>query len=90
MLEKNDTDSRLTTLEKDTDRRFTVLEKKVDTNTAITERLATDTSSLLEMWKDASVVFKWIRKTGAGVVWLAQMIAAFAALYGITSFWNKH
>lgn len=79
MLEKHDYDQRLTTLE-----------KKVDENTAVTEKLANDTSSLLEMWKDASVVFKWIRKLGAGFIWLSQFIVALGAIYGLTSFWTNH
>lgn len=70
-------------LDKDTDdHRLTALEKKVDT-------LATDTSALLEMWKDASVVFKWLRKLGAGFIWISQVIIAIGAVYGITSFWNN-
>lgn len=77
MLDKHDYDQRLTTLE-----------KKVDENTAVTEKLANDTSSLLEMWKDASVVFKWIRKLGAGFIWISQFVIAMGALYGIKAFWD--
>lgn len=72
----------------DYDHRLTILEKKVDDNTALTEKLATDTGSLLEMWKDASVVFKWIRKLGAGFIWISQVIIAIGAVYGINAFWT--
>lgn len=73
---------------RDYDHRLTTLEKKVDDNTALTEKLATDTSSLLEMWKDASVVFKWIRKLGAGFIWVSQVVIAIGAVYGINVFWH--
>ena len=65
----------------DNQRRLMTLEQKVDANTLLTEKLATDTADLLEMWKDAGVVFKWLRRLGALVVWVRNVALAGLALY---------
>lgn len=72
----------------DNQRRFMVIETKLDANTAVTEKLAADTeklaadtSDLLEMWRDAGVVFKWIRKAGSLIVWIRNVALAGLALY---------
>jgi hypothetical protein len=74
----------------DNQRRFIALEKKLDANTAATEKLAADTeklaadtSDLLAMWRDAGVVFKWIRKAGAAIVWMRNVALAALALYAL-------
>lgn len=65
----------------DNQRRFLVLEAKIDKNTLVTEQLASDTSDLLAMWRDAGVVFKWLRHLGAAIVWLRNVALACVALY---------
>ena len=65
----------------DNQRRFMVLEEKVDANTELTKELSKDISGLLEMWKDAGVVFKWLRHLGSFVVWLRNVTLACLALY---------
>ena len=65
----------------DNQRRFMALEDKIDKNTAVTEKLAADTSDLLDMWRDAGVFFKWMRRLGAGVVWIRNVALACMALY---------
>lgn len=65
----------------DNQRRFITLEEKVDANTALTKTLVEDMSGLLEMWKDAGVVFKWLRRIGGFVVWLRNVTLAVVALY---------
>lgn len=62
-------------------RRFVAIERKVDDNTAVTAKLATDVADLLTMWRDAGVVFKWLRRLGAALVWLAKITAAIGALW---------
>jgi len=65
----------------DNQRRLKTLEDKVDANTALTKTLAEDMSGLLEMWQDAGVVFKWLRRLGALVVWIRNVALAGMALY---------
>jgi hypothetical protein len=67
----------------DNQRRFMVIETKLDANTAVTEKLAADTAGLLEMWKDAGVFFKWMRRLGSSVLWISKMVLAIGAIYGI-------
>ena len=62
-------------------RRFVAMERKVEENTVVTEKLATDVADLLTMWRDAGVVFKWLRRLGAGLVWLAKIATAIGALW---------
>jgi len=64
----------------DYDKRFIAIETKLDVNTAVTEKLATDTAELLEMWRDAGVFFKWMRRLGASVLWLSKVMLAVAAI----------
>ena len=65
----------------DNQRRFIAMEAKIDANTVLTEKLAADTSDLLAMWRDAGVVFKWLRHLGAAIVWLRNVALACVALY---------
>lgn len=65
----------------DNQRRFIAIEEKVDANTVLTAQLARDTAGLLEMWKDAWVVFKWLRRLGGFIVWLRNVGLAALALY---------
>lgn len=65
----------------DNQRRFIELEKKVDDNTTITKKLATDTAELLEMWKDAGVFFKWMRRAGSALISLGKVAAAVVAIW---------
>jgi hypothetical protein len=65
----------------DNQRRFIVIEAKLDANRLLTEKLATDTADLLEMWRDAGVVFKWMRRAGAAIVWIRNVALAAMALY---------
>lgn len=72
----------------DSQRRFIQIEQKLDRNTEVTESLALDTAELVDMWKDAGVVFKWMRRAGAAVLWLGKVGAviggAWAAFrYGV-------
>lgn len=72
----------------DNQRRFIALETKIDQNTTVTEKLATDTAELVEMWKDAGVFFKWMRKAGAVLMWLGKVAVAVGALYGAGHYWG--
>lgn len=67
--------------------RFLEIERKIDANTAVTEKLAADTADLLEMWKDAGVFFKWMRRAGKFVVGLSKALLAIGALYAIWKQW---
>ncbi len=69
--------------------RFQALEKKVDVNTAVTEKLAGDTAELVEMWKDAGVFFKWMRRFGTAALWISKVVLALGAVYaGIRYGWK--
>lgn len=63
--------------------RFLAIETKLDANTAVTEKLATDTAELVEMWKDAGVFFKWMRRFGKAAVFISQVVVGLAGLYGL-------
>lgn len=63
-------------------RRFCVIETKIDANTAVTEKLAIDTADLLEMWKDAGVFFKWMRRLGAAFMWISKLVLAAGVIWG--------
>jgi hypothetical protein len=67
--------------------RFLAIETKLDANTAVTEKLAGDTAELVEMWKDAGVFFKWMRRAGSGVVWASKVLLGIGALYAIWKQW---
>lgn len=67
----------------ETQRRFTAIETKLDANTDMTKKLAGDTAELVEMWKDAGVFFKWMRRLGAASLWLSKVVLAIGMLYGI-------
>lgn len=60
----------------DNQRRLSALETKIDC-------LAADTADLLEMWKDAGVFFKWMRRLGTVIVWMAKVAAACGALWAL-------
>lgn len=65
----------------DYDMRLTAIETKVDANTTLTEKLAGDTAELVEMWKDAGVFFKWMRRMGASILWISKVTLAIGAIY---------
>jgi len=79
----------------DNQRRMLSLETAMEANSRVTEKTAAgldslkvdveklrvDTSALVEMWTDAGVVFKWLRRIGASIVTLSKWVAAAAALY---------
>jgi len=67
--------------------RFLEIERKIDANTAVTEKLAADTADLLEMWRDAGVFFKWMRRAGSAVVKLSKVALAIGALYAAYKQW---
>lgn len=67
----------------DNQRRFVALEAKIDENTKVTERLATDTAELVDMWRDASVFFKWMRRFGGLIAWVGKVAVGIGALYGL-------
>lgn len=65
-----------------------VIEAKLDAITIGAEKqavdtgkLRSDTADLLDMWRDAGVFFKWMRKAGEVVVWLRNVALAVMALY---------
>ncbi|MDP1887098.1 hypothetical protein [Polaromonas sp.] len=66
----------------DNQRRFLVLETKIDANTVVTEKLARDTADLLEMWKDAGVFFRWMRRAGSALMWISKVVLAAGILWG--------
>jgi hypothetical protein len=68
--------------------RFSAIEKELAENTRITKMLVESTSDLLEMWGDAGVFFKWMRRFGALLVWIGKVAAAIAALWGIGHYWG--
>lgn len=72
----------------DNQRRFMALEEKIAENTKITETLVESTRDLLEMWGDAGVFFKWMRRLGGLLVWIGKVAAAIAALWGISHYWG--
>jgi hypothetical protein len=73
----------------DNQRRFICLEQKVDANTVLTEKLAGDTADLLEMWKDAGVVFKWLRRIGVAVVGVSKVAVAIGSIYVAIKYWGN-
>lgn len=73
----------------DTQRRFTAIETKLDANTDMTKKLAGDTAELVEMWKDAGVFFKWMRRFGVFTLWISKIVLVVAAVYtGIRYGWK--
>lgn len=71
----------------DNQARFGTIEKKLDENTAVTEKLAGDTAELVEMWKDAGVFFKWMRRAGSALVTLSKWALAIGGLYAAWKQW---
>lgn len=71
----------------DNQERFKTIERKLDDNTAVTEKLAGDTAELVEMWKDAGVFFKWMRRAGSAVIKLSKVALAIGALYAAYKQW---
>ncbi len=71
----------------DNQARFQAIEGKLDVNTAVTEKLAGDTAELVEMWKDAGVFFKWMRRAGRFVVGFSKALLAIGAIYAIWKQW---
>lgn len=79
----------------DNQRRFIELEKKLDANTDmtktlaldmaansnVTKKLAADTADLVEMWRDAGVFFKWMRRGGALILWIGGITGALGAMW---------
>ena len=68
--------------------RFIELEKAVDFNTSVTQTLAKDTaelrkdtSELVNMWKYAEVVFRWIRRIGGSLIWIGKVGAGAAIVW---------
>lgn len=73
----------------ETQRRFTAIEMKLDANTDMTKKLAGDTAELVEMWKDAGVFFKWMRRFGVFTLWISKIVLVVAAVYtGIRYGWK--
>lgn len=73
----------------ETQRRFTAIETKLDANTDMTKKLAGDTAELVEMWKDAGVFFKWMRRFGVFTLWVSKIVLVVAAVYtGIRYGWK--
>lgn len=73
----------------ETQRRFTAIEEKLDANTDMTKKLAGDTAELVEMWKDAGVFFKWMRRFGVFTLWISKIVLVVAAVYtGIRYGWK--
>jgi hypothetical protein len=71
----------------DNQRRFTALETGLAENTNVTKGLAADTAELVEMWKDAGVFFKWMRKLGTAAIWLGKVSAVLVAAYAAYKQW---
>lgn len=80
----------------DNQRRFMAIETKLDANTDMTKKLAGDTAKLagdtaelVEMWKDAGVFFKWMRRFGVFTLWISKIVLVVAAVYtGIRYGWK--
>jgi hypothetical protein len=72
----------------DNQRRFIAIEEKLDANTAMTEKLAYDTAELVVMWKDAGVVFKWMRRFGGAIAWISKIAIAIGTIYGIGRYYG--
>lgn len=72
----------------DNQRRLMALENKVDENTKVTEQLAADTAELVDMWRDAGVVFKWLRRFGALLMWVSKLVAAVGVVYGLGKYFG--
>lgn len=76
-------------------RRFATLEIKIDENSRVTTKAASDvskvvddmetlkksTADLLELWGDAGVFFKWLRRLGAATVTIAAWLGGAYAIY---------
>lgn len=71
----------------DNQERFKTIERKLDDNTAVTEKLASDTAELVEMWKDAGVFFKWMRRAGSALVTVSKWALAIGGLYAAWKQW---
>lgn len=72
----------------DNQRRLASIEEATKTNTEAIEKLVESTHDLLEMWGDASVFFKWMRRFGSLLMWVGKVAAAIAALFGIAHYWG--
>jgi hypothetical protein len=70
----------------DNQRRFMKIEEKLDANTTLTQKLASDTSDLLEMWKDAGVFFKWMRRAGSALMWIGKVATGVAGIWALWKF----
>lgn len=73
----------------DNQRRLMALENKVDENTKVTEQLAADTAELVDMWRDAGVVFKWLRKIGGLLMWVSKLVASVGVVYGLGKYFGS-
>lgn len=71
----------------DNQSRFREIERKLDDNTAVTKKLAEDTAELVEMWRDAGVFFKWMRRAGSALVTLSKWALAIGGLYAAWKQW---
>lgn len=71
----------------DNQRRFLKLEDKLDANTSMTRQLCEDTGDLLEMWKDAGVFFKWMRRLGTWLLWVGKVATATIAIFALWKLW---
>lgn len=65
----------------DNQRRFKSIEDKIDT-------LQSDTSELLEMWRDAGIFFKWMRRLGSFFLWLSKVAISVGSLYGLSHYFG--
>lgn len=85
----------------DNQRRFLALEVAIGENSRLTEKsagdvltltgdvaaLKKDTSELVEMWKDAGVVFKWLRRIGRFLVGAGKLAVLAGAAYAAVKQW---
>lgn len=73
----------------DNQRRFMTLETKIEDNSRVTEKVAVDvaalkkdTAELVEMWKDAGVFFRWMRRFGSVLIWFGKVAVACGVVWG--------
>ena len=67
----------------DNQRRFIGIEKKLDANTALTEQLAVDAATMIAISREAAVIFKFLRKVGAVILWIRNVAMAALVLYSL-------
>lgn len=72
----------------DNQRRLAAIEEATKTNTEAIGMLVESTRDLLEMWGDAGVFFKWMRRLGAFFIWVSKVVIALGVLLGIAHWWG--